>query len=61
MGAVPFITIMEGEGWVWLLAPGPIGMIVDWGTGNEEIILLDTSEGGETKSKYIFLLYYGCI
>ena len=30
-----------------------IGIIVDWGTGNEEIILLDTSEGGETKSKYI--------
>ena len=27
--------------------------IVDWGTGNEEIILLDTSEGGETKSEYI--------
>ena len=28
-------------------------MIEGWGTGNEEIILLDTSEGGETKSEYI--------
>ena len=25
-----------------------------WGTGSEEIILLDTSEGGETKSEYYF-------
>jgi hypothetical protein len=22
-GAVPFIVVVEGEGWVWLLAPGP--------------------------------------
>ena len=30
-----------------------IGIIEGWGTGSKEIIPLDTSEGGETKSKYI--------
>ena len=28
-------------------------IVEGWRTGSEEIILLDTSEGGETKSKYI--------
>ena len=30
-----------------------IGIIEGWGTGSKEIIPLDTSEGGETKSEYI--------
>ena len=29
-----------------------IGIIEGWGTGSKEIIPLDTSEGGETKSEY---------
>ena len=36
-----------------LLPPLSIGIIEGWGTGSEEIILLDTSEGGETKGEYI--------